>query len=192
MTDVVVIGASTGGLAAVSTVLGGLPRDFPAPVVVVLHRAAQGPDLLAGLLARHASSGVREAEDKAPLQAGCTLVAPPDYHLLVEPGAVSLSVDEPLHFSRPSIDVLLASAADAYGERAAGVVLTGANADGALGLSRIVERGGIAIVQDPETAERGEMPSAALWAAPEARVLALEQIGPAIVALAAEPERSLP
>jgi two-component system chemotaxis response regulator CheB len=112
------------------------------------------------------------------------LVAPADYHLLVERESVALSVDPPHNFSRPSIDILLGSAADAYGERAAGVVLTGANADGAAGLARIASRGGPAIVQDPETAERSEMPRAALAATPGARVVALEDIGPLLAALA--------
>ena len=101
-----------------------------------------------------------------------------------------MSVDAPLNYSRPSIDVLFGSAADAYGDRVAGVVLTGANADGALGLAQIAGRGGTAIVQDPATAERREMPDAALWATPEARVLALEEIGPALALLAAHGVRS--
>ena len=191
--ELVAIGASWGGLRAVETVLGALPADFGAAVAIAQHRQSEGRDgMLEQLLDARCALAVREAEDKQALAPGDVVVAPPDYHLLVEPGAVSLSVDEPLHFSRPSIDVLLSSAADAYGERAVGVVLTGANADGALGLARIAARGGVAIVQDPETAERSEMPSAALWATPEASVLALEQIGPALVALAIARERSLP
>jgi two-component system chemotaxis response regulator CheB len=112
------------------------------------------------------------------------LVAPADYHLLVEHETVALSVDPPLNHSRPSIDILLGSAADAYGERAAGVVLTGANADGADGLARIAARGGPAIVQDPATATRREMPEAALAATPGARVVALEEIGALLTELA--------
>jgi two-component system chemotaxis response regulator CheB len=120
------------------------------------------------------------------------LVAPADYHLLVEGGSVALSVDAPEHYSRPSIDVLFETAADAYGERAAGVVLTGANADGAEGLARIARRGGRAIVQDPGTALRREMPDAALAATPDASVLALEEIGPLLCSLAAVREGSRP
>ena len=110
----------------------------------------------------------------------------------VEAGSVALSVDPEVNYSRPSIDVLLGSAADAYGERAAGVVLTGANADGAVGLAKIAARGGTTIVQNPATAERREMPEAALWSTPEARVLELDEIGPALVELAASSTRSLP
>jgi two-component system chemotaxis response regulator CheB len=127
---------------------------------------------------------VVEVEDKDLIAPGRVYLAPPDYHLLVEPGSFALSVDERVQYARPSIDVLFESAADAYGERVIGVVLTGANADGAAGLARIAKRGGAAIVQDPETAEAREMPAAALAAAP-ATVLPLESIGPHIAELCA-------
>ncbi|HWI07148.1 MAG TPA: chemotaxis protein CheB [Solirubrobacteraceae bacterium] len=181
----VAMGASWGGLLAVETVLGALPAEFAAPVVIAQHRQSDSNDnMLVRLLDARCALTVCEAEDKQGLDPGCVLVAPPDYHLLVDAGAVALSVDAPLNFSRPSIDILFSSAADAYGDRVAGVVLTGANADGARGLAQIAERGGTAIVQDPEEAERREMPDAALRAAPEARVLTLAQIGPALVELA--------
>jgi two-component system, chemotaxis family, protein-glutamate methylesterase/glutaminase len=191
--DLVAVGASWGGLHAIETVLGALPADFGAAVVIAQHRQDDGRDgALEHLLDERCALAVCEAEDKQELAPGRVIVAPAGYHLLVEPGAVALSVDEPLHFSRPSIDVLLGSAADAYGDRAAGVVLTGANADGAVGLARIAARGGTTIVQNPQTAERREMPDAALWSTPEARVLELAEIGPALVELAAAPARSLP
>ena len=186
--DLVAIGASWGGLAAIKRVLAPLPAGFGAAIVIAQHRQRCADGRLAELLDGHCALDVREAEDKQTLQAGIVLLAPPDYHLLVEPGAVALSVDEPVLFSRPSIDVLLHSAADAYGERAAGVVLTGANADGASGLARLAARGGTAIVQDPETAARREMPAAALAATPAAHVLALERIGELLVDLAASRE----
>ena len=110
-------------------------------------------------------------------------LAAPDYHLLVEDGRITLSVDERVQFSRPSVDVLLATAAESYRERCVGVVLTGANADGAEGLARVAELGGVAIVQDPSTAARGEMPRAALAAVPDARVAELEEIAPILVEL---------
>lgn len=183
--EVVAIGASWGGLHAVERVLAALPDDFGAAVVIAQHRRADGDDgRLVKLLDARCSLRVREAEDKQALRPGTVLLAPADYHLLVERGSVALSVDAPEHFSRPSIDVLLGSAADAYGDRAAGVVLTGANADGAEGLARIARRGGAAIVQDPETAERPEMPAAALAATPGAQVVALERIGPLLGELA--------
>lgn len=189
----VAMGASWGGLHAVETVLGALPQDFAAPVVIAQHRQIDSTDgMLARLLDARCSLTVCEAEDKQALDPGVVLVAPADYHLLVETGAVALSVDAPQNYSRPSIDILFSSAAIAYGDQVAGVVLTGANADGALGLAQIAARGGPAIVQDPETAERREMPAAALWATPEARVLALEEIGPALARLAAAGVRSAP
>lgn len=187
----VAVGASWGGLRAVEAVLGALPRGFGAPVVIAQHRRADTSDgMLVRLLDSRCDLRVYEAEDKQALDRGVVLVAPADYHLLVERGSVALSVDEPVNYSRPSIDILFGSAADAYGERVAGVVLTGANADGALGLAHIAARGGTAIVQDPETAERREMPDAALWATPNARVLALEEIGPALAQLVGTDVRS--
>jgi len=191
--ELVAVGASWGGLHAIEIVLGCLPEDFGAAVVIAQHRQNDGHDgMLEQLLDARCALAVTEAEDKQPLTGGAVVVAPADYHLLVERGTVCLSVDAPLHFSRPSIDVLLGSAADAYGDGAAGVVLTGANADGAVGLAKIAARGGTTIVQNPETAERREMPEAALWATPEAQVLELAQIGPALVQLAADGTRSLP
>jgi two-component system, chemotaxis family, protein-glutamate methylesterase/glutaminase len=182
----VAVGASWGGLRAVGSVLGALPQDFRVPVVIAQHRQADATDgMLVRLLAARCALRVDEAEDKQALDPGIVLIAPSGYHLLVEPGAIALSVDAPLNYSRPSIDILFSSAADAYGDRVVGVVLTGANADGADGLARIAGRGGAVIVQDPETAERREMPDAALAATPKARVLALEEIGPALTQLAA-------
>lgn len=183
--EIVAIGASWGGLHAVERVLESLPADFAAAVVIAQHRPADsGHQRLTQLLDARCALAVCEAEDKQALDAGTVLVAPADYHLFVEHGSVALSLDPPLHFSRPSIDVLLGSAGDAYGERAAGVVLTGANADGAAGLARIAGRGGTAIVQDPDTAERREMPAAALAATPGARVMALEDIAALLTELA--------
>lgn len=189
----VAIGASWGGLHAIEMVLGALPEDFGAPVVIAQHRQVDSSDgMLVRLLDARCALTVCEAEDKQTLDRGVVVVAPPDYHLLVESGTVALSVDAPLNFSRPSIDVLFNSAADAYGARVAGVVLTGANSDGALGLAQIADRGGTAIVQDPETAERREMPDAALSATPTARVLALAEIGPALAQLSTPGIRSRP
>ena len=124
-----------------------------------------------------------DGDDKQPIERGHVYLAPPDYHLLVEGEHLALSVEAPVAFSRPSIDVLLESAAEAYGERCVGVVLTGANEDGARGLARIRELGGAAIVETPDTAERPEMPRAALAAVPDARVARLDEIAPLLVEL---------
>jgi len=189
--ELVAIGASWGGLQAVERVLEALPPDFGAAVVVAQHRQADGGNSrLEKLLDARCALTVCEAEDKQALGPGTVLVAPADYHLYVERGAVSLSVDAPLNYSRPSIDVLFGSAADAFGAAVAGVVLTGANADGADGLARIAARGGTTIVQDPETAARREMPDAALAATPEACVMALADIGPLLVELAGSREQA--
>ena len=180
--DLVAIGASWGGLHAIGVVLGGLPAGFPAAIVVAQHRG-HSDEMLAGLLDRQVVLPVRDAEDKDALVAGEVLVAPPDYHLLVDGDSVALSTDDPVAFSRPSIDVLLASAAACHGDRSFGVVLTGANADGAAGLRAILDRGGVVIVQDPETAERPEMPRAALAACPGAQVRPLEASAPELAQL---------
>jgi two-component system, chemotaxis family, protein-glutamate methylesterase/glutaminase len=174
--DAVVIGGSAGSVAALGEILPGLPASFP-PVLVVVHVLPTSVTPLAAVFTRGCALRVVEAEPGAPIERGYVYFAPADYHLLVEPSRrCSLSIEPPLHFSRPSIDVLFESAADAYGARLLGVVLTGASADGALGLRAIFERGGRALVQDPATATANIMPASALAAVPEARVLPLSGI----------------
>jgi two-component system chemotaxis response regulator CheB len=178
----IVVGVSAGGLFALRALVAALPRGFEIPVVVVQHRSRDS-ELLCELLQECAPLEVSEANDKEPILAGHVYVGPPDYHLLVEPGYLVLSTDEPVRFSRPSIDVMFQSAADAYAPDLVGVVLTGANADGARGLRTIVDRGGYGVVQDPATAEVAVMPQYALSAVPEACVLPLEGIGPHLAAI---------
>ena len=175
--ELVVIGTSWGGLHALRRVLGGLPAAFDLPVVVVQHRHRDSDHLLVQLLQDHTSLKVHEIEDKTELEAGGVYVAPAEYHVLVEVGHLALSTEEPVRYSRPSIDVTFESAADAYGARTVGVIMTGANDDGARGLKRIADRGGATIVQDPATAESGVMPAAALKLVPDARVAKVEDIG---------------
>lgn len=177
---IVVVGTSWGGLSAVRELVGALPRDFTLPLVVVQHRHPESDHLLSTLLQDSTPLPVSEVEDKAPIVPGGVYLAPADYHLLVEDGHFSLSMDEPVQYSRPSIDVAFASVADEYGRRAVGVVLTGANADGARGLRRIVDRGGLGFVQTPTTAESPAMPAAATQAVPEARVMTIAEIGAAL------------
>ena len=176
MAEIVAIGTSWGGLHALSTIVAGLPASFPVPIVVVQHRSRDAEALLRELLQQHAALEVCEVEDKQPLVTGHVFVAPANYHLLVDRGFCSLVTDPPVRYSRPSIDVMLYSVADSYRSGAVGVVLTGANEDGAAGLRRIVDRGGRAIIQDPETAESPVMPRAAMRAVPEADVMPLEGI----------------
>ena len=178
----VVVGASAGGLGALRTLMAGLPADFDLPVAVVQHRSRDS-HLLCELLQECSPLPVREVNDKEAIEAGTVYVAPPDYHMLVDEGEWSLTVDEPVRYSRPSIDVTFASVADTYGPDAIGVVLTGANADGSAGLRRIREAGGAAVVQDPSTAEVRVMPQAALKAVPDACVLRMDQIGPYLAAI---------
>jgi len=182
--EIVVIGTSWGGLSAVSTVIAELPSTFALPLVVVQHRSPDAPGLLAELLQMRTRLKVIEVEDKQQVLPGHVFVAPPNYHLLFDRGVFSLTTDAPVRYSRPSIDVTLMSAADEYGRRAIGIVLTGANEDGALGLKRIADRGGYAIVQDPETAEGAMMPRAAWRLVPRARVLPLELISSHLVTVA--------
>lgn len=178
MTDIsiAVVGASWGGLAAVSQLVAALPASFPLPLAVVQHRSRHADNLLAALLQDVTDLRVVDVEDKEPLEPGSVYIAPANYHMMVERGHLSLTTDPLVRFSRPSIDVTFISAADAYPGATLGVVLTGANDDGSLGLRHIIKRGGRAIVQDPETAESKAMPLAAMNAVPEAEVLALARI----------------
>jgi two-component system chemotaxis response regulator CheB len=174
--DLVVVGTSWGGLAALRTLVGGLPDSFQMAVTLVQHRHRDSDHALRALLQEHSMLEVCDVEDKMPLEHGHVYVAPPNYHTLIEPGHFSLSTDAPVRYSRPSIDVTFSSAADSYTHRTVGIVLTGANADGADGLRRISDRGGLAIVQDPATAESPTMPAAAQKAVPRARVMSLDGI----------------
>ena len=185
--EIVVIGTSWGGLAALHEIFAALPASFALPVVVVQHRHKDSGQFLPRVLQEDTKLCVCEVEDKAPIVAGNIYIAPANYHVLVERGHLALSTEEPVSFSRPSIDVTFISAADAYRAGVVGVVMTGANSDGARGLKRIVDRGGIAIVQRPETAESPVMPEAALRFVPTARVLTLAGIGSFLGSLTVKP-----
>lgn len=179
---IVAVGCSWGGLQALGRVLDSLPPRLDAALLVAQHRGAAA-SALATLLGPHTTWSVLEAEDKARIASRHVYLAPGGYHLLVEGDHLALSTEGPVAFSRPSIDVLFESAAEAFGDRLVAAVLTGANADGAEGLCRVVRRGGRAIVQDPATAVRSEMPTAALAAVPSALVVPLEDLGRRIAEL---------
>jgi two-component system chemotaxis response regulator CheB len=186
----IAIGASWGGLAALETVLRSLPCEFRTPIAIAQHRAVDsGSGALQELLAHHSGRDVREAGDKDPIEEGRVYVAPADYHLLVEPDGFALSTEGAVHYSRPSIDVLFDSAADVYADRLVAVILTGANDDGAYGIQRVRRRGGLTIAQDPASAERGDMPAAAIATGDVQEVLALDEIGPHLAEVAGD-ERS--
>ena len=176
--DTIVIGSSAGGFAALAEVLPCLPVGLPQAVVVVQHLYPGSGGYLIDFLGRRCALPVKEAEEKESLLPGTIYVAPSGYHLLIErERTFSLSVDAKVHFARPSIDVLFESAAESYGARLIGVVLTGANADGSAGLAAIKARGGLAIVQDPASAEVSYMPQAALEATKVDYILDLAAIG---------------
>jgi two-component system chemotaxis response regulator CheB len=173
----VVIGASAGGIHAIKAIITALPRDFQLPVVIVQHLSPISDNYWITLMDGMSLLTVKEADEKEKIRKGTIYIAPPNYHLLIERDETfSLSVDPKVNYARPSIDVLFESAADAYTTQLIGVVLTGANNDGALGLRRIKEQGGLAIVQDPRTAESSSMPEAAIAATPVDYILPLEEI----------------
>jgi two-component system chemotaxis response regulator CheB len=185
--ELVVLGCSMGGMRALQCILESLPEEFCIPMVVVQHRYRTSNEALPAFLRRHAHLQVVDADDKQWIQRGTIYLAPADYHLLIDRadghGELSLSVDARVEHSRPSVDVLFESAAESYGPAVIGVVLTGANADGARGAMAIKRRGGFVIAQDPATAEAPEMPRAAIEKACVDRILPLERIGPFLVEL---------
>lgn len=188
--ELVVIGCSLGGMHALQEVLGALPKEFPVPIAVVQHRHRASNDTLPTFLERSANLRVIDVDDKLWIKPGVVYLAPADYHLLVERGSFTLSVDDRVSYSRPSIDVLFESAADAYGDKVVGVVLTGANNDGARGAKRIKSRGGFVVAQDPKTAEAPEMPQSTIDAVRVDRILPLPRIGPFLVELCGGAPRS--
>jgi two-component system, chemotaxis family, protein-glutamate methylesterase/glutaminase len=175
--DAIVIGASAGGIEALMRLLPVLPASFKPPIFIVLHLPRDRPSVLAEIFNRQCPLAVREAQDKEPVRPGTVYFAPPDYHLLIDEGPqLSLSADEPVHFSRPSIDVLFESAADVYGRRLLGIVLSGANEDGTQGLAAVHDAGGISIIQQPDSAQVKQMVMSALKRNPASLVLDLDGI----------------
>ena len=188
-----VVGTSLGGLHALQILLSGLPKGFPIPVAIAQHRHKDSDDSLSVFLQQYCALPVSEAEDKEPIMPGRVYLAPADYHLLIEGGHLALSTDAPVCHARPSIDVLFESVADAYAQRAIGVILTGASHDGSQGILSLQSRGGLAIVQEPTTAQSPTMPKAAIAALQQQplpntlyasyRILPLPDIAPFIVNL---------
>ncbi len=173
----IVIGASAGGVLAVRELLAGLPAGLPCALLVVIHLPRGRPSQLVEVMDRAVALPVMEAEDKQPIVAGQVLLAPADYHLMVEDaGHVALSVDAPPLHSMPSIDVLFESAAHVWQHELLAIVLTGASADGAQGAAAVRRAGGRVWVQDPDEAEMPVMPAAALATAGADAVLTLQQM----------------
>jgi two-component system chemotaxis response regulator CheB len=175
---IIVVGTSIGGLRALQTLLSGLPDEFPVPMVIVQHRGKDSETGLCDFLARSSRLPISEPDDKEAILPGRAYLAPRDYHLLVEKGTFALSTGAPVSFARPSIDVLFESVADEYKEDAIGIILTGANRDGARGLAAIKLQGGLTLVEDPASAACREMPDAAIAGSAVDKTLALDEIGP--------------
>lgn len=175
--DAVVLGASAGGVEVLSALFPKLPRECSLSFMVVMHMPRERPSLLPEVFATRCGLPVREAEDKERVQPGTVYLAAPDYHLLIDQGpSLALSSDAPVHFSRPSIDVLFESAADVYRERLMGIILTGANRDGASGLAAVGRAGGRTVVQEPGSAAAPFLPEAALQEGPVDAVLSLAEL----------------
>lgn len=174
--EIVVVGTSTGGLKALQVLLAGLPEDFPLPMVIVQHRGKDSEIGLCEFLSRGSALPVTEPEDKEPVLPAHVYLAPRDYHLMIEGKSFALSTESPVVFARPSIDVLFKSAADEYNERTIGVILTGANRDGARGLAEIKSRGGLTVVEEPASATCPEMPEAAIARTKIDLILPLDEI----------------
>ncbi|MBA4421331.1 MAG: chemotaxis protein CheB [Anaerolinea sp.] len=200
--ELVAIGCSLGGLNAIRSLFTALPENYPAAVAIVQHRAADSTQLLTALLQKHSALALIEAEDKMGIEPGHAYLAPPDYHLLLDCGVqkaagriseihllqpakdashicchFALSTDAPVNFARPSIDVFFESAAECYGEKLIGVLLTGASKDGSQGLAAIKQRGGLTVAQDPKTARARVMPAAAIALKAADYILPLKEIG---------------
>ena len=177
MTEAVVVGASAGAVEALSALLPALPADFAAAMLIVVHLPPARKSMLPELFRSKCRLRVTEAEDKEPIQRGRVYFAPPGYHMLVEAGkTLSLASDDPVLFSRPSIDVLFESAADAYASRLAAIILTGASQDGANGLAAVLRAGGQGLILRPKLAYAATLPEAAIARCPEATVLSLAEI----------------
>lgn len=175
--DAVVIGASAGAVEALAVLLPALPASFRPALLIVVHLPRERPSLLVDIFQRRCAVPIREADDKEPVEPGTVYFAPPDYHMLVEKSRqIALSADEPINYSRPSIDVLFESAADAYGDRLLGIILTGANDDGAAGLHAVHRAGGLTVVQQPDSAEVPVMVVSALQRGPADFILPLSEI----------------
>jgi two-component system chemotaxis response regulator CheB len=175
--DGVVMGASAGGVEALDVLLPSLPASFRPSLFIVLHLPRERPSLLVEIFQKRCAVPIREADDKERAEPGTVYFAPPDYHMLLERNRqIALSTDEPVHYSRPSIDVLFETAAETYRERLLGIILTGANEDGAAGLQAVHRAGGVTVVQQPESAKVPAMIVSALQRGPADFVLSLEEI----------------
>lgn len=176
--EAVVIGASAGGIRALERLLAPLPSDFPLPIIIVQHLHPNSESYLPKILSAHCALPVKQAEERETIQQSVVYIAPPNYHLLIEEDrSFSLSLEPPVRYARPSVDVMFETAMYAYRNELIGIILTGANDDGREGVKKIKKAGGYIIVQDPKTAEAQAMPNAAITAVTVDKILAIEEIG---------------
>jgi two-component system, chemotaxis family, protein-glutamate methylesterase/glutaminase len=189
--EIATIGVSYGGLQALEVIFSGLPPNLPIAIAIVQHRHKSSDGELIEFLQQYSLLPVMEIRDKQPIRAGKVYLAPADYHLLIDSGHFALSTEAPVAYARPSIDVLFETAADAYGDRVMGVILTGSSPDGARGLAKIKANGGVAIVQEPSTAVSRIMPDAAIAAVPTAKILPLSEITSYLVNLCISAKRNI-
>jgi two-component system chemotaxis response regulator CheB len=174
----VVVGSSAGGIRALENLLAPLPNDFPLPIIVVQHLHPESESYLPKILATRCALPVKQAEEREIIQSGRVYIAPPNYHLLIEEDhSFSLSLEPPVRYARPSVDVMFETAVYAYRDKLIGIILTGANDDGSYGVKKLKQMGGYVIVQDPKTAEAEAMPKAAIAAAKVDKILPIEQVG---------------
>ena len=181
--DIVAIGASAGGVKAIISILGDLPENFPAAIVIVQHLDPEQKSSMAEILQWNCKLKVKDAENGEDIKQGVVYVATPDRHMLVNRRKIALTTTERVHFLRPSIDVLFNSVAADFGSKAIGIILTGTGKDGSVGLKAIKARGGVTIAQDKKTSESFGMPEAAISAGAVDFVLPVQDIGPAIIKL---------
>ena len=188
MYEAIVIGVSAGGLAVLTVILQVLPADYPLPLIVTQHRSKEERDLLEEVLQARCAIRIRQADEKEAIAGGAVYLAPADYHLLIEEDRTfSLSSDAPVNFSRPSIDLLFETAAEVYGEKLVGIILTGASRDGAAGIKTIRDKGGFTIAQDPARAPFPLMPRAAIDTGSVQSILAPEEIGEYLLQVGKKP-----
>jgi len=175
--EAIVIGVSSGGMNALKYLFSELPADYLIPIIIVQHVSAHSDNEWIKTLNNTSNLNIKEADEKEKIETGNVYIAPANYHLMLEKDKTfSLTIDERVNFARPSIDVMFESAAEAFQKKLIGIVLTGSNSDGAKGIKRISELGGLAIIQDPETAESPTMPSSAIAAVQPDYILSLEKI----------------
>ena len=175
--EAIVIGVSSGGMNALKIISSTLPAHFNLPIIIVQHLSAHSDSHWIKLLNEKSHLNVKEADEKEKIEKGNIYIAPPNYHLLIEKDKTfSLTIDERVNFARPSIDVLFESAAEAYKNKLIGIVLTGSNSDGTKGIKRIKDCGGLAIIQDPNTADSEYMPKSAIAAIEPDYIVSLEEI----------------